>query len=88
MQHKVGAAYHQGEFMARMEDVDEVLEKHFPEGLEGAEAENFEQAQQELARLFEGRVDVEGECTWDSTRPLGDKLRCNIKVTFKRKAEL
>ena len=70
--------------MARLEEVDQVLEKHFPKGLEGAEVESFEQAEQELARLFEGRlrVDLEGECTWDSTRPLGDKLRCTIKVTF------
>ncbi len=69
--------------MARLEEVDQVLEKHFPRGLDGAEPEDFEGAEQELRRLFrDGFVDVQGECTWDSTRPLGDKLQCNIKVTF------
>ena len=68
--------------MARMDDVEQVLEKHFPDGLEGAEPENFDEAEQELVRLFKGRVSVDGECTWDSNRRLGDKLRCNLKVTF------
>ncbi len=64
--------------VARTEEIDQVLEKHFPEGLEGAEPENFEQAEQELARLFKVSVKVRGRCTWDSRRPLGQKLECNI----------
>jgi hypothetical protein len=73
--------------MASTEEIDRVLEKHFPRGVAAAEPESYEQAEQELARMFKGRVKVEGECTWDSNRPLGDKLRCNIKLTFGAEAE-
>lgn len=65
-----------------MEEVDKVIEKHFPDGVDGADPETFNKAQQELEQMFKGWVSVEGECTWDSTRKLGDKLRCDIKVKF------
>ena len=69
----------------RMEEVDRVLERHFPRGLEGAEPDDFEQAEQELARIFEGRVKLHGKCTWVSTRR--PRLQCDITLEFGAEAQ-